>query len=278
MTTPHDLEALICAESKGAAPGRDRVWERVSDSLAAGSPASVSVEPDDAPTVVEPETGGGGPGLKVVGGPGLKVVGGLGVGVLAVGVAIGLALWAGPGEEVSGEAGQAAVAVDPPSPEVVEPAGEVGEVAMVAIENPVNGEPAASANFGGPPSGVDPLELEGETPRGRLDSPAPADSEPAHSDPDPNPVPDPVPVPPSEMKLVARAIRGLRREDYREVLRAVSTLDETYPEGALMEERDGLRALALCGQSDPRSEPRAVQFLADYPASTYAPRVRATCL
>ena len=267
MTRPN-LEALIAAEARSVAPapGREGVWSRVSASLEAGAPAPLTVEPGDPPTlaaapVETPETAPAGRSLKVI----------TGIGAVGLGVLLLLAPWSGAERDTS--------TVDGAAPADTVASEHTLEQAASAIpDEAVSSSASASARTGAEPEfEAPPPSLTGEHPpldAGEADDPRPL-PRPRARPPKPTvdePVAPSSAAPASEMSLIATAVRQLRREDHGGALRTVESLDEHYPEGALMEERDGVRALALCGSHEVDGEPSARQFLA------YAQRVRQSCL
>ncbi len=81
-----------------------------------------------------------------------------------------------------------------------------------------------------------------------------------------------------ELALLQRARRALNREDGRLALGIVESLDERFPDGVLMEEREATRILSLCQlQRTDEARAQGQQFLAEHPRSVYAERVRRSC-
>ncbi len=78
--------------------------------------------------------------------------------------------------------------------------------------------------------------------------------------------------------MLEEAQSALRSGDSLVALALLRRLDQRFPKGALREERAAAEVLALC-QSDLSGEAagRGRAFLAKYPHSVYAARVRAAC-
>jgi hypothetical protein len=81
-----------------------------------------------------------------------------------------------------------------------------------------------------------------------------------------------------ELAMLQRARRALNAENGRLALGIVEELDERFPKGVLVEERSATRILSLC-QLERAAEAKqaARDFLALYPSSVYAERVRQSC-
>jgi hypothetical protein len=83
----------------------------------------------------------------------------------------------------------------------------------------------------------------------------------------------------AEIAMLQRARRALNADNGRLAVGLVQELDEQFPRGILIEERDATRILGLCqlGRVD---EARRVarSFLERYPGSVYAERVRRSCV
>jgi hypothetical protein len=81
-----------------------------------------------------------------------------------------------------------------------------------------------------------------------------------------------------ELVLMRRAIAQLNAGSPRAALERLSQHAVRYPNGVMSEERDGLRAIALCRDGDPvQGKASALSFLRLYPDSAMAGRVRAAC-
>jgi hypothetical protein len=81
-----------------------------------------------------------------------------------------------------------------------------------------------------------------------------------------------------ELGLVARMQAALRVHDARATLALVAEHEARFAHGALVPEREGARAIARCEGATP-GDARAIgrAFLAAYPSSPLAPRVRGAC-
>jgi RNA polymerase sigma-70 factor (ECF subfamily) len=82
----------------------------------------------------------------------------------------------------------------------------------------------------------------------------------------------------AETQLVRAGVSALHAGDAAEALAAFDQHARLYPTGFLAEERSGERVLALCDlgrKADASDAARA--FLAAYPRSPLAARVRASC-
>jgi len=81
-----------------------------------------------------------------------------------------------------------------------------------------------------------------------------------------------------ELSMLQRARRALNLGNGLLALGIVESLDERVPTGVLMEERSATRILSLCKLGrDRQVQQRSKQFLARYPRSMYAQRVRNGC-
>ncbi|HEY1537512.1 MAG TPA: hypothetical protein VGF76_26010, partial [Polyangiaceae bacterium] len=78
-----------------------------------------------------------------------------------------------------------------------------------------------------------------------------------------------------EISGLRRAQQLLHAGNAAQALSALDQLAQQVPQGALMEERDAARALAQCSLG--RSSSVANAFLARYPKSVHAARVRSAC-
>lgn len=81
-----------------------------------------------------------------------------------------------------------------------------------------------------------------------------------------------------ELLLIQRAQRALARGDGAAALEALDEHARAHPHGRLTEERQAARVLALCavGRSD-EARVAAARFVARYPTSPHAARVRGAC-
>jgi hypothetical protein len=81
-----------------------------------------------------------------------------------------------------------------------------------------------------------------------------------------------------ELSLLSRARRALNRDQANLALGMVLSLDERFPNGVLMEEREATRILCLCALArTDEARNRAQRFLTLHAASVYAERVRDSC-
>jgi len=81
-----------------------------------------------------------------------------------------------------------------------------------------------------------------------------------------------------EMKLLRTADAALRRGDSAAALAALNKHAALYPTGALSQEREGVRAIALCsGGSLSQGQSAAQRFLAHAAKSPLASRIRSAC-
>ena len=118
---------------------------------------------------------------------------------------------------------------------------------------------------------------------------APAAVEPAATDPNDLPVEDVKPAPAArlrnravdlegEMKLLRQADGALRRGDSASALSALNKHAPQYPTGVLSQEREGVRAIALCSAGSLSAGQSAAQrFLAHASKSPLASRIRSAC-
>jgi hypothetical protein len=81
-----------------------------------------------------------------------------------------------------------------------------------------------------------------------------------------------------EMKLLRSADAALRRGDSASALAALNKHAQLYPSGALSQEREGMRAIALCGGGNlSQGQSSAQRFLSHAAKSPLASRIRSAC-
>jgi outer membrane protein assembly factor BamD (BamD/ComL family) len=81
-----------------------------------------------------------------------------------------------------------------------------------------------------------------------------------------------------ELLLLRDAKSALDRGDSAKALSVLDQHEKTYPDGVLAEERGATRVLALCAAGRTQdAKLSARDFLAKYPRSPSAVRVRASC-
>jgi hypothetical protein len=82
----------------------------------------------------------------------------------------------------------------------------------------------------------------------------------------------------AETLLLADAQSAIQRSDFGSALATLDRYEKTFPNGLLTEERIAARVVALCG-ADRKAEALALSktFLARYPRSPLAPRVKSAC-
>jgi hypothetical protein len=82
----------------------------------------------------------------------------------------------------------------------------------------------------------------------------------------------------AELAMLQRARRALNADNGRLALGIVQELDERFPKGVLVEERNATRILSLCQlERVAEAKQAARDFLGRYPSSVYAGRVRQSC-
>jgi hypothetical protein len=82
----------------------------------------------------------------------------------------------------------------------------------------------------------------------------------------------------AEVALIGAADELIRAQRYDGALRVLASHAQRFPRGALREEREALRLLALCGHGlDARSERAVQRFLRTEPHSVVAQRMREAC-
>jgi hypothetical protein len=81
----------------------------------------------------------------------------------------------------------------------------------------------------------------------------------------------------SETSLLQRAQRALAGGDPKEALAVLAEHARRFPRGALAVERAGVQAIAACRAGQSRGRLDAERFLARYPTSPMAHRVRSAC-
>jgi hypothetical protein len=81
-----------------------------------------------------------------------------------------------------------------------------------------------------------------------------------------------------EVQLLGSANELIRAQRFDAAMRVLASHTRRFPHGALREEREALRALALCGLgSDERAQRAVRRFLDSSPHSVVAERVRTSC-
>lgn len=120
-------------------------------------------------------------------------------------------------------------------------------------------------------------------------APAATTEEPAAVDANDLPVDDAKPAAPhashahvasleGEMKLLRTADAALRRGDSAAALSALNQEAAQYPHGALSQEREGMRVIALCsGGNVSQGQSAAQRFLSHAAKSPLASRIRSAC-
>ena len=81
----------------------------------------------------------------------------------------------------------------------------------------------------------------------------------------------------AEYALLKAAHRALAQGDTDAALLRLSEHQRQFGEGRLAEERQGIRALALCMSERPGALQEAAAFLRSYPHSLLGPRIRQEC-
>lgn len=81
----------------------------------------------------------------------------------------------------------------------------------------------------------------------------------------------------AELRLLAQGHAALSRHDFAEALQVADKHRRTYPKGHFLEDRDALRALALCGAGDAKAAEAVRRFLRAHPDSIHAVRVQDAC-
>lgn len=99
--------------------------------------------------------------------------------------------------------------------------------------------------------------------------------------PAPSPPRAPMAVPPCSTGVELRAIReadaALRAGDAASALRTTRALARRCPQGAMVEEREALRVMALCRAREPTASAELRRFLTTWPRSPIHERVEAQC-
>ena len=80
-----------------------------------------------------------------------------------------------------------------------------------------------------------------------------------------------------ELVFLARIRAELSESEYEDVLELCEEHKRRWPHGTFAQEREGLRAIALCETEHSKAADNARAFFASYPHSPMAPRVRAAC-
>lgn len=81
-----------------------------------------------------------------------------------------------------------------------------------------------------------------------------------------------------EVETLARSRRALGSGNPQLALGLLAELDQSHPNGALRQEREATRILALCGANRiPEGPLAAERFISETPSSIYAARIREAC-
>lgn len=81
----------------------------------------------------------------------------------------------------------------------------------------------------------------------------------------------------AELRLIARAQAAEHAGDTATALKLLRLHARDYPNAHFLQDREALRAVVLCNAEDPRGKKLAASFLAAYPDSIHADRVRDAC-
>ena len=149
------------------------------------------------------------------------------------------------------------LAARPSAPDRQHGTVEVAAPAQSAAPLPSAAEPAVSQ----PPGQLAPTVAQEARPSGR----APVRRTPRSSSL------------PAETALLGRASQALAQHDATSALSALREHRTRFQQPLLLEERDGLSALAECMVDPPKGRARAAQFMARFPGSVLVVRVRHAC-
>jgi hypothetical protein len=83
--------------------------------------------------------------------------------------------------------------------------------------------------------------------------------------------------PRAELEFMERINAALRKSSPQTVLALCAEHERRWPHGVFEPEREGARAIASCSANEPNAGTRAHAFLAKYPRTATAARVRAQC-
>lgn len=162
-----------------------------------------------------------------------------------------------------------------PDPARAKTAGERGGAAVPVDAPPLVAPPIPEATAPEQPSPAVPGSTRASRPAsGRRGTPPQAD-------PDPTPAPAPAlgSTLAAENRLLARARAALIDEQPERALTLLGEHAQRFPQGVLAEERQALRAVALCEAGRTTEGQLAARaFLREHPQATLAERVRGTCL
>jgi hypothetical protein len=81
----------------------------------------------------------------------------------------------------------------------------------------------------------------------------------------------------AELEFVARINAAVRESTPQTVLALCAAHERRWPHGMFAQEREGARAIASCNAKLPGADARARAFLASYPRTPIAARVREEC-
>lgn len=88
---------------------------------------------------------------------------------------------------------------------------------------------------------------------------------------------DPVSTLADELDLVRRATAAINEQRWAQAIDWLDQHASRYPQGALAQERSGLRALSLCKLGHADGKNAAARFVRTYPDSPMIERLRASC-
>lgn len=86
-----------------------------------------------------------------------------------------------------------------------------------------------------------------------------------------------IPGPREELRFIRKIQAALVTEKQQEVLGLCAQHEQRWPDGTFVQEREGLRSIALCNTAAPDASERARRFLSRYPRTPLGARVREAC-
>lgn len=247
MTQPSELlKALVLAEERAVGPSLEAAtacWDSIVADLERGALPALDVAPPPAP----PRHG-------------LTWVMFTLVGVAAL--AVGIYSWRAEGEA---PATSAPATTGRPEP------SNVSEDAFSPPVHPLRESPSTIQHAASTPSAPDAAPAAPEQPREVVEPPPPA----SRSRRSTARVEAPKDTFAAELKLLAEGHAALNAGDAAEALRVAVLYEKTYPRGHFKEDREALRALALCAAG--KGNAAARRFLGRNPRSIHVTRIREAC-
>ncbi len=278
MTTPKTLQELIAAEKASLVRDEDaqaKTWDKLEMSIAAGVLLPLDVLPLDVPADLPLDGSGLGDALA-------------NAGQAAAGGASATGAAAGGAASTTGAAGAATVgssllagAASKVGIGLLVVGGGVGSWYVASTPNVTEAPVAQPVPIAAP---IESTVTESPKEAHQPEPAAEAAAEQAEAAPSPGPSPS-KPQPrmakdtfDGELRQIRRAQGALAAGQNERALSIVEEHEKQAPRGQFSEDREALRALALCRAGDAKALRVAKGFLRRFPNSVYVEGVKAACL